>query len=183
MSPAELTVFALHSPTLQEPKIHPELPDLSMVPPEYHNLGAVFSKQHVLSLPPHHPHDCRINLLPGASLRLSWLYNLSQPEQEAMKMYIRKSLATSPIHSSSSPVGVRFSLVQKKDGCLLPCIDYQALNDITSKKKYPLPLLNAFGPLHKARIFSKLDLRNAYHLVRIHQGDEWKMPFNILGPL
>lgn len=44
--------------------------------------------------------------------------------------------------------------------------------------KYPLPLLDsAFAPLHWARIFSKLNLRNAYHL-QIREGDEWKMAFN-----
>lgn len=47
------------------------------------------------------------------------------------------------------------------------------------KNKYPLPLIDsAFGPLHDAVIFSKLDLQNAYHLVRIREGDEWKTAFN-----
>lgn len=45
--------------------------------------------------------------------------------------------------------------------------------------KYPLPLIDsAFSPLHEATVFSKLDLRNAYHLVRIREGDEWKTAFN-----
>ena len=47
------------------------------------------------------------------------------------------------------------------------------------KNKYPLPLISsAFVPLHGAVVFSKLDLRNAYHLVRIREGDEWKTAFN-----
>lgn len=72
-----------------------------------------------------------------------------------------------------------FFFDKKKDGSLRPCIDYQALNDITVKSKYPLPLIDvAFGPLHKAPFFSKLDLQNTYHLVRICEGDEWKTAFN-----
>ena len=55
----------------------------------------------------------------------------------------------------------------------------QGLNDITVKNKDPLPLINsAFESLEGAQIFSKLDLRNAYHLVRIREGDEWKTAFN-----
>uniref|UniRef100_A0A672Z804 Gypsy retrotransposon integrase-like protein 1 n=1 Tax=Sphaeramia orbicularis TaxID=375764 RepID=A0A672Z804_9TELE len=60
-----------------------------------------------------------------------------------------------------------------------PCIDYRGLNDITIRNHYPLPLMSsAFELLHGARIFTKLDLRNAYHLVRIREGDEWKTAFN-----
>lgn len=53
---------------------------------------------------------------------------------------------------------------------------YQVL--ITVKNKYSLPLISsAFEPVQKASIFSKLDLCNAYHLVRIREGDEWKTAF------
>ncbi|KAK2899405.1 hypothetical protein Q8A73_012534 [Channa argus] len=50
---------------------------------------------------------------------------------------------------------------------------YWGLNNITVKNKYPLPLLNsAFESLQDAAIFTKLDLHNAYHLVRIREGNE-----------
>lgn len=154
-------------------------PDLSSVPSVYHDLGEVFSKSRALSLPPHRPYDCAIDLLPGAPLPSSRLYNLSRPEQEAMEHYIRDSLAAGIIRPSSSPVGAGFFFVDKKDKTLRPCIDYRGLNNITVKNKYPLPLIDsAFTPLHGTTIFTKLDLRNAYHLVRIREGDEWKTAFN-----
>lgn len=60
-----------------------------------------------------------------------------------------------------------------------PCIDYRGLNEITVKNRYPLPLMSsAFEILQGAKIFTKLDLRNAYYLVRIREGDEWKTAFN-----
>lgn len=63
----------------------------------------------------------------------------------------------------------------KKEGTRRPCIDYRGLNNITIKNRYPLSLLSStFERLQNAKIFNKLDLRNAYHLVRIREGDEWK---------
>lgn len=61
---------------------------------------------------------------------------------------------------------------------LRPCIDYWGPTEITTRNKYPLPLLeDAFAALHWVCIFTKLDLRNAYHLVCIRLGDEWKTAF------
>lgn len=56
---------------------------------------------------------------------------------------------------------------------------YRGLNDITVKNRYPLPLMTTFELLQGASVFAKLDLRNAYHLVRIREGDQWKTAFNI----
>lgn len=84
-----------------------------------------------------------------------------------MENYIKKSLAAGIIRPSFSPVAAGFFFVGKKDGSLWPCIDYRGLNDVTVKNKYPLPLINSvFESLQEATVFTKLDLRNAYHLVR-----------------
>lgn len=96
-----------------------------------------------------------------------------------MERYIQDSLATGIIRPSSSPVAAGFFFVGKKDGSLRPCIDFHGLNDITVKNKYPLPLItSAFDILQEATVFTKLDRRNAYHLVRIREEDEWKTAFN-----
>ncbi len=96
-----------------------------------------------------------------------------------MDKYINKALAADIIQPSIDPAGAGFFFVGKKDGGLWPCIDYRGLNKITIRNHYPLPLMaTAFETLQEASIFTKLDLRNAYHLVRIRQGDEWKTAFN-----
>ena len=96
-----------------------------------------------------------------------------------MEKYLSEAVAAGIIRPSSSPAGAGFFFVGKKDGSLRPCIDYWGLNEITVKNRYPLPLMNtAFEILQDAQVFTKLDLRNAYHLVRIREGDEWKTAFN-----
>ncbi|KAJ1025571.1 hypothetical protein NDA18_003914 [Ustilago nuda] len=72
--------------------------------------------------------------------------------------------------------GVLF--VPKKDGGLRLCVDYHGLNEITVKNRAPLPLIEEqLFLLRKARIYTKLDLRAAYNLIRIAKGDEWKTAF------
>ena len=164
--------------TTSNPITYPP-PDLSSVPKEYHDLGEVFSKSKATSLPPHRSYDCSIDLLSGTSPPRGRLFSLSAPEQLAMDKYIGECLASGLIRPSSSPAGAGFFFVSKKDGSLRPCIDYRGLNDITVKNRYPIPLIaSAFSSLQGAQFFTKLDLRNAYHLVRIKDGDEWKTAFN-----
>lgn len=147
--------------------------NLSKVPEEYHDLWAVFSCSQATSLPPHRPYDCSIDLRPGTTPPRRRLYSLSAPEFKALEKYLSESLIAGTI------VKAGFFFVKKKDGSLRPCIDYRGLNDITIKNRYPLPLMSsAFEILQGARFFMKLDLRNAYHLVRIKEGDEWKTAFN-----
>ncbi|XP_078794519.1 uncharacterized protein LOC101163464 isoform X2 [Oryzias latipes] len=152
--------------------------DLSNVPACYHDLKNVFSKSKASALPPHRPYDCSIKLLNAAPLPKGRLYNLSGPEKASMENYIQEALSMGHIRPSTSPVGAGFFFVEKKDKTLRPCIDYRELNQITVKDKYSLPLIDSvFDSVQQAKIFSKLDLRNAYHLVRIREGDEWKTAF------
>lgn len=92
-----------------------------------------------------------------------------------MEQYISDSLSSGLIRPST---GAQFFFLEKKDKSLCPCIDYRGLNQITVKNKYPLPLMNfAFESLQEACFFIKVDLRIAYHLIRIKVGDEWKTTF------
>ncbi|KAK3531425.1 hypothetical protein QTP70_019248, partial [Hemibagrus guttatus] len=87
-----------------------------------------------------------------------------------MNTYICESLTVGIIHPSLSPAGAGFFFVEKKDKPLRPCINYRGLNAINAKNCYPLPLTSsAFELLQGATVFTKLDLQNAYHLVRIRE--------------
>ena len=55
------------------------------------------------------------------------------------------------------------------------CIDYRALNKVTIKNKYPIPLIaDLFDILGQAKYFTKVDLRKGYYKGRIAEGDEPK---------
>jgi hypothetical protein len=57
-------------------------------------------------------------------------------------------------------------------------VDYRGLNKITIKNRYPLPLISELlDRLGHAKIFSKLDLRDAYYRLCIKEGDKWKTVF------
>ncbi|XP_075699616.1 putative N-acetylated-alpha-linked acidic dipeptidase [Rhinoderma darwinii] len=97
-----------------------------------------------------------------------------------MSAYVKEKLESGFIRKSSSSAGVGFFFVKKKDGSLQPCIDYRGLNQITVKNKYPLLLISELlDRVRGAKNFTKLDLRGAYNLIQIRQGDEWKTAFNI----
>ncbi|KAL0157924.1 hypothetical protein M9458_046000, partial [Cirrhinus mrigala] len=156
------------------------VPDVKLeeIPAPYRDWAEVFSKGRAASLPPHRPYDLAIDLVPGAVPPRGHLYSLSAAEHQAMEEYVAEGLRAGTIRPSSSPAAAGFFFVKKKDGGLRPCVDYRGLNQITIKNRHPLPLTNtALDALSGARFFTKLDLRSAYNLVRIREGDEWKTAF------
>ncbi|KAL0200303.1 hypothetical protein M9458_003490, partial [Cirrhinus mrigala] len=170
---------ALRPRTDKAPVINSDTPIAADVPLEYQDLAEAFSKVRASQLPPHRTSDCAIELLPGTIPPKGRVFPLSQPETEAMRVYIEEELAKGFIEPSTSPASAGFFFVKKKDGSLRPCIDYRGLNSITVKYRYPLPLVPpALEQLRSAKYFTKLDLRNAYNLIRIKEGDEWKTAFS-----
>jgi len=52
-------------------------------------------------------------------------------------------------------------------------VDYRKLNDITKKDRYPLPLVEeTLARLARARIYTKLDVRQAFHRIRLKESVE-----------
>src|SRR6201996_6108097 len=153
-------------------------PDLSHIPEEYHDYADVFSKGKADTLAPHRPYDLKIDLEDGASPPIGPMYSLSQSEVGSLREFIDEHLRIGFIRPSNSPHGAPVLFIRKKDGSLRLCVGFRGLNKITKKDRYPLPIINdLLATAGKARIYTTLDLRHAYHLVRITEGDEWKTAF------
>src|SRR4051812_34293964 len=87
-------------------------------------------------------------------------------------------LKNGSVEPSVSPFGAPVIFVKKKDGTLRMCIDYRALNNITIKNRFPIPLIDDLTDcLFRAKVFTKIDLRWGYNQVRIHHANIKKTAF------
>ncbi len=126
-------------------------------------------------LPPRREVDHKIELEPGTLPPAKAPYRMAPPELEELKRQLKDLLDAGYIQPSKAPYGAPVLFQKKKDGSLRLCIDYRALNKVTIKNKYPIPLIaDLFDQLGRARYFTKLDLRSGYYQVRIAEGDEPK---------
>lgn len=159
--------------------IDPQPPDLTGLPT---TLGkrhwAVFDNRRADRLPPHRQTDHAIELMPDKMPPYQRMYNLSLAELRTLEEYINDALAKGLIRESKSSARAPILFVPKKDGTLRLCVDYRGLNEMTVKNRHPLPLISELlDRLNGSKVFSKIDLKNAYYRIRIREGDEWKTAF------
>jgi hypothetical protein len=163
-----------HKPLKPNPPNKPKFnPDLKDVPEVYHKFADVFSRQKADTLLPHLDCDLKINIDDGAKIPVVSIYPLSEFELKTLQEFIDENLKTGFIHPSNSPFGAPVLFIKKKDGSLWLCVDFQQLNTITQKEKYPLPLTSELlDTPSRAKVFTKIDLKHAYHLIQIAAGDK-----------
>jgi len=122
------------------------------------------------TLAPHRSINHPIDLEQGCKMAYGRINNLSEVELKTPKAYIQAHLADGFIQRSSSPAAAPILFAKKKDGGLRLCVDYRALNSATIRNWYPLTVISEMlNSLHGSRIFTKLDLRNGYHLIQIKE--------------
>jgi hypothetical protein len=151
-----------------------ELQELYAKLPKY-LLGVIdnFSKAASDTLPPRRPYDHKIELEADHNLGHGPLYSQTTEELVVMKQYLLDNLDKGFIVPSQAPYSSPVLFVKKPNGSLRFCIDFRKLNTITRKDRYPLPLIDeTLARLTKAKIFTKLDIRQAFHRIRMHASSE-----------
>ena len=152
----------------QDPRIKPLLQEFA----------DVFPEELPPELPPKRNLDHRIELEEGSRPPWRPIYRMSPLELDAMRKELDKLLKNGSIEPSKSPYGAPVIFIKKKNGDLRMCIDYRALNKITIKNRFPIPLIDDLvDQLHGAKVFTKIDLCSGYNQVRIHPDDIEKTAF------
>lgn len=149
------------------------------IPDRYSEFTSVFSKEEAGKLPlPREGGELAIETKPGAKLPWGPIYPLSEFELATLRHFLEDMLQRKLIRHSTSPAGAPVLFAKKPDGSLRLCVDYRGLNEQTIKNRYPLPRIDELmDRVAGSKIFSKLDLRDAYQRLRIRRGDEWKTAF------
>lgn len=155
-----------------------ELDIVQQLPEELRDFADVFSPKKADRLPPHRPYDHEIRLLPEKDLPFGPLYSMSRDELHTLREWLEENLKKGFIRPSSSPVASPVLFVKKPGGGLRLCIDFRAINNVSVKDRYPLPLTKeTLNNLQGMKYFSKIDIVSAFNNIRMKEGQEYLTAF------
>ena len=96
----------------------------------------VFPKE-LPGLPPDRELEFTIHLLPCTARVSIPPYRIAPTELKKLKVQLQDLVDKGFVRPSVSPWGAPVLFVNKKDGSLRLCIDYQQINKVIIKNKYP----------------------------------------------
>nr|GEX01183.1 putative reverse transcriptase domain, ribonuclease H-like domain, aspartic peptidase domain protein [Tanacetum cinerariifolium] len=138
----------------------------------------VEKKRKFEGIPPTRQVKFQIDSVPGATPVARAPYRLEPSEMKELADQLQELTDKGFIRPCSSPWGAPVLFVKKKDGSFRMCIDYQELNKLTVKNRYPLPRIDdLFDQLQGSSFYSKIDLRSGYHQLRVREEDIPKTTF------
>ena len=121
-----------------------------------------------------------IDLIPGLSLPNKVSHRMMLTENVEMKRQVQELLDRGLLKEIFIACAVPIVLAPNKVGEWRMCIDSRAINKITIKYMFPLPMMDdLIDCLSGARYFTKIDLKSGYHWIKIKEGDEWKTTFKM----
>ena len=118
-------------------------PDLTKLPPQYHQFLPVFDRREADKLPPLRGTGIDHNIELDSQAEPPWgpLYSMSKDELLVLRKTLSDYLSKGFIRVSNSPAAAPVLFAKKPGGGLRFCVDYRALNRLTRKDRYPLPLI------------------------------------------
>ncbi|XP_028115673.1 uncharacterized protein LOC114313491 [Camellia sinensis] len=160
-------------PSHESTSVNDHPADLAQILTEFEHVFAIPN-----TLPPIRTHDHHIPVQPNQEPMSVRPYRYPYYQKTKIERMVKEFLDSGLIRPSTSPFSSPVLLVKKADGGWRFCVDYRALNNITIKDKYPIPVIDELlDELHGSRYFSKLDLRAGYHQIRVQGADIHKTAF------
>jgi hypothetical protein len=160
-----------------QPKIIINL--ITKLPKYYYEFLLVFDQQEVDKLPLYKEYNHKIELLLGKLLPAGPLYNISEDELLVLCKFLEENLSKGFIRASLSPAASLVLFAKKPNGGFCFCMDYRALNTITIKNHYPLPLIQeTLACFSRAKFYMKLDIIIVFNRIRIAEKQEYLIVFN-----
>ena len=122
--------------------------------------------------------DLSIEIVLGTTPMSREPYMMDPTKLKELKSQLQELMDKGFIRPSVSPWGAPVLFVKKKDDILRMCIDYQKINKVIMKNRYPLSRIeDLFDQLKGAGVFSKIDLRSRYYQLRVKDVDVSKTAF------
>eukprot|EP00253_Pinus_taeda_P024457 PITA_24457 len=129
-------------------------------------------------LPPIRDHDHAIHFIPGSVPPNIRLYRYPYAQKIEIECMVVEMLEVGIIQPSQSSLFAPVVLVHKKDGSCRMFSNYQELNKLTIKDKFPIPAIDELSDeLHGSIYFTKLDLHSGYHQIIMKTEDILKTSF------
>src|SRR6266480_5440227 len=103
---------------------------------------------------------------------------MSREELLLLRKTLTEYLDKNFIRASNSLAAAPILFAKKPGGGLRFCVDYRALNAITQKDRYLLPLIReTLRLISRVKWLTKLDITAAFHKILIIEGNDWKTAF------